>query len=181
MCSLPLTSSESRGELATAAAVAPARVVVGIADQMVTADTGVYLVTYALGSCLGIVVHDPVARVGGMLHVMLPDSSLDSAKAAANPAMFVDTGVPRLFREAYRLGAEKSRLVVKVAGGAAGNGGSDMFEIGKRNMIALRRILWQNGVLIARHDVGGSQSRTMTLDVGTGAVALRIDGTLQPL
>jgi Chemotaxis protein; stimulates methylation of MCP proteins len=176
MSSLPLTPSELGG-----APVAPSRLVVGVADQLVTADANARLVTYALGSCLGVVVHDPVARVGGMLHVMLPESSIDADKAAANPAMFVDTGVPRLFHEAYRLGATKSRLVVKVAGGAAVQGRSDMFEIGKRNMIALRRILWQNGVMIARHDVGGALSRTMTLDVATGEVTLRVDGTLQAL
>jgi chemotaxis protein CheD len=150
-------------------------------DLLVTADASAQVVTYALGSCLGIVVHDPVARVGGMLHVMLPDSSLDAGKAASQPAMFVDTGVPRLFHEAYRLGAAKERLVVKVAGGAAAQGESDMFEIGKRNMIALRKILWQNGVLIKRHDVGGTISRTMALDVRTGDVTLRIDGVLQAL
>lgn len=111
-----------------------------------------------------------------MLHVMLPDSSIDAAKAEANPAMFVDTGVPRLFREAYKLGAVKERMVVKVAGGAAVQGGSDVFEIGKRNMIALKKILWKNNVMIRSHDVGGSVSRTVTLAVGTGEVKLRIDG-----
>ena len=139
------------------------------------------LVTYALGSCLGIVAHDPVARVGGLLHVMLPDSALDVWKASAHPAMFVDTGVPRLFREAYRLGAVKERMVVKVAGGASAQGTGDMFEIGKRNMIALRKILWKNGVLIKASDVGGVVSRTMSLDVATGDVMLRIDGANQPL
>jgi chemotaxis protein CheD len=172
MSSLPLTSSER--------ATGPAKLVVGVGDLMVTADASAQLVTYALGSCLGIVVHDPVARVGGMLHVMLPESSLDAGKAESQPAMFVDTGVPRLFHDAYRLGAAKERLVVKVAGGAAAQQ-SDTFEIGKRNMIALRKILWQNGVLIARHDVGGTSSRTMTLDIRTGDVTLRIDGALQPL
>jgi chemotaxis protein CheD len=174
MSSLPLTSSE-RG------AAVPPRLVVGVGDLVTTADADLQLVTYALGSCLGVVVHDPVARVGGMLHVMLPDSSLDAHKAASQPAMFVDTGVPRLFHEAYRLGAVKERLVVKVAGGATAQGQSDLFEIGKRNMIALRKILWQNGVMITRHDVGGGSSRTMTLDIRTGDVTLRIDGALRPL
>jgi chemotaxis protein CheD len=157
--------------------VAPAeRVVVGVADLAVSSDEHASIVTYALGSCLGVMIHDPVARVGAMLHVMLPDSAIDAGKAAANPAMFVDTGVPRLFKEAYRLGAVKERLVVKVAGGAAVQGGDDMFEIGKRNMVALRRILWKNNVMIKSHDVGGSVSRTVTLDVATGHVKLRIDG-----
>jgi chemotaxis protein CheD len=155
--------------------------VVGVADLAVSGDVGMHLVTYALGSCLGVVVYDAAARVGALLHVMLPDSALDRAKAESNPAMFVDTGVPRLFREAYRLGAAKERMVVKVAGGASQQGASDLFEIGKRNMIALRKILWKNGVMIKAHDVGGVVSRTMTLDVATGGVTLRIDGANQPL
>ena len=169
MSSLPLTSSDCGG--------APTgKVVVGVADLAVSNDASASIVTYALGSCLGLMVYDPVARVGAMLHVMLPDSTIDAAKAAANPAMFVDTGVPRLFREAYKHGAVKERMVVKVAGGAAVHSGSDMFEIGKRNMIALKKILWKNNVMIKAQDVGGKVSRTVTLQVGTGEVKLRIDG-----
>ena len=152
------------------------RIVVGVADLAASRDDQASIVTYALGSCLGLMIHDPVARVGAMLHVMLPDSSIDASKAASNPAMFVDTGVPRLFQEAYRLGAVKERMVVKVVGGAAVQGGVDMFEIGKRNMVALRRILWKNNVMIKSLDVGGSVARTATLNVGDGSVTMRIDG-----
>ena len=169
MSSLPRTSSERLPG-------ASARLVVGVADYAVSMDERAFLVTHALGSCLAIVAHDPVARVGAMLHVMLPDSSIDVAKAVANPSMFVDTGVPHLFREAYKLGAMKERMVVKVAGGACVHKGTDMFEIGKRNVIALRRILWKNNVMIRAQDVGGSVSRTVTLDVGTGTVQLRTVG-----
>ncbi|MEP6998950.1 MAG: chemotaxis protein CheD [bacterium] len=150
------------------------KLVVGVADIAATADATECIITYALGSCLGVTVHDPVARVGAMLHVMLPDSTIDRDKARQNPAMFVDTGVPQLFREAYRLGAVKQRLIVKVAGGAAVQAGSDMFEIGRRNIVALRKVLWKNGVLIAAHDVGGTMSRSLTLDVATGTLTLRI-------
>ena len=108
---------------------------VGVADMAVSAGAEDIITTHALGSCLGISVHDPVARVGGLLHVMLPVSTIDSVKAAAQPMMFVDTGVPRLFLECYRLGAEKQRLRVCVAGGARVNGPDeegDFFQIGKR-------------------------------------------------
>jgi len=151
-----------------------AKLVVGVADFAATADTTEFLITYALGSCLGITLYDPVAGVGAMLHVMLPDSAIDRDKARQNPAMFVDTGVPQLFREAYRLGAVKQRLVVKVVGGAAVQTGSDLFEIGKRNIVALRKVLWKNGVLISAQDVGGTLSRTIALDVATGVLTLRI-------
>lgn len=150
----------------------------GMADMHVSADPDVLLVTYALGSCLGLVVHDPVAGVGGMLHAMLPDSSIDPAKAQDNPFMFVDTGVPLLFRAAYAAGARKERMVVKVAGGAAtGVTGDDRFQIGKRNMVRLRELFWKNGVLLAAQDVGGSHSRTLSLALDTGETRVRANGS----
>jgi chemotaxis protein CheD len=156
-----------------------ADVVVGMADLGVSSSSSERLITYALGSCLGITVFDPVARVGGMLHVMMPESEIDRAKAAANPYMFIDTGVPQLFRQCYALGARKERMEVRVAGGAAqgGEGTTDRFQIGKRNFIALRKLLWKNGVLIAAADVGGiQQSRTMSLVMATGTVITRNHG-----
>lgn len=153
-----------------------ARQVVGVAAQVVVCNTSDILVGVAIGSCLAVTVWDPDARVAGMAHVMLPDSRLDAARAASAPSMFVDTAIPRLFREAYRAGAVKERIVLKVAGGAAVLQGRDLFEIGKRNVLALRKILWRNGVLIAAHDVGGTTSRTVELDAATGAVFVRRDG-----
>ena len=152
---------------------------VGVADMVVSKSRDDCIITHALGSCLGITVHDPVAQVGGLLHVMLPLSTIDPAKAAENPYMFVDTGVPRLFLECYKLGAQKSRVVLKVAGGASSkaNPEDDYFEIGKRNFVMLRKLLWKNGVLIKAHDVGGSNSRTMQLDLNSGDVSLKINGT----
>ena len=135
------------------------------------------LITYALGSCLGIVVYDAVARVGGLLHIMLPASAVNPAKAAANPFMFVDTGVPELFKACYKAGAKKERMVLKVAGGASlqNNEETDQFQIGKRNFIMLRKVLWKNNVLIKAHDVGENLSRTMWLDMTTGNVFLKIN------
>lgn len=135
------------------------------------------LITYALGSCLGIAVYDEVAKVGGLLHVMLPVSSVNPAKAADNPLMFVDTGVPELFKACYKAGAKKERMVVKVAGGASlqNNAEGDQFQIGKRNFIMLRKLLWKNNVLIESFDVGENFSRTMSLDLATGDVVLKIN------
>lgn len=154
-------------------------VTVGMADLQVSADPAARLVTYALGSCLGIAVYDPVARVGGLLHVMLPLSEIDRERARDNPALFVDTGVPALFRACYGLGAVKSRVIVKVAGGAsaAAAGAPDQFQIGKRNMLTLRKLLWKNGVLVRAQDVGGHGiSRNMSLAVADGSVTLRSAG-----
>ena len=160
-------------------ALRAADIVVGVADLRLASGAGERLITYALGSCLGIVIHDPVARVAGLLHAMLPDSAIDRAKAERNPAMFVDTGVPLLFRESYRLGAKKERIVVKVAGGAHSGAteDADQFQIGKRNLLMLRKLLWKNNVLLHAHDVGGCQtSRTLVVDVATGAVTVRSQG-----
>ena len=154
-------------------------VVVGIADLKLSATPGERLVTYALGSCLGIAIHDPVAGVAGLLHAMLPSGAIDAEKAARTPAMFVDSGVPLLFRESYRLGARKERIVLRVVGGAhaGADESSDQFQIGKRNMLMLRKLLWKNGVVLHAHDTGGVQtSRTVFLDVGTGALTVRSHG-----
>ena len=159
----------------------PGDVVVGMADVKHSRVREDRLITYALGSCLGISVWDPVAGVGGLLHVMLPSGDIDAEKAARNPAMFIDTGVPLLFRKSYELGARKERIVVRVAGGAhhGATEDDDPFQIGKRNVLALRKILWKNNVLLHAHDVGGWQtSRTMRLDLATGEVTVRANGTL---
>ena len=148
-------------------------VVVDIADFAVSKEPGASLITYSLGSCIGVAIWDRVARVGGLLHYMLPESSLSAEKAKSNPAMFCDTGIPRLFKAAYELGAEKKRLVVKVAGGAQLLDDNGTFNIGKRNYLALRKIFWKNGVMIDGENVGGSISRTVRLDVATGKVTLK--------
>ncbi len=158
------------------------RHIIGVADMKVSKTPGDLLITYALGSCLGIAIYDPVACVGGLLHVMLPVSTIDPAKAAENPYMFVDTGVPKLFVECYKAGAHKPRLIVKVAGGASLNRTEeDQFQIGKRNLVMLRKLLWKNGVLLQAHDVGGTHSRTMALEIGSGKVTIKANGTISLL
>jgi chemotaxis protein CheD len=151
---------------------------VGIADMRVSSRRGDRLITYALGSCLGIAVYDPVALVGGLLHVMLPLSAINPDKALENPSMFVDTGVPHLFRACYAAGAVKERMVVKVAGGAYSgeHAQDDRFQIGQHNVVVLRRLLRKNGVRLHAQDIGGWQtSRTMLLQIDSGDVIVTID------
>lgn len=156
----------------------PHRVVVGVGDMALSRDQRDVLVTYALGSCLGVCIHDPVAGVGGLLHAMLPTATADRDLGQGNPARYVDSGVTALFKEAYRMGARKERIVLKVAGGASTvpEGSPDSFQIGKRNLVALRKILWRNGVLIHGEEVGGAVSRTVGLEVGTGCVSVSTNG-----
>jgi len=153
--------------------------VVGIAELRVSDDPEEVLVTHALGSCLGIVVWDPVAKVGGLLHAMLPSSDSDGARAQREPARFVDSGVSALFRASYALGARKERMITRAVGGAAmaAEGRPDRFQIGKRNHLALRSVLWKAGVLLGDADVGGHQSRTVWFHVGSGEIAIRSGGT----
>jgi chemotaxis protein CheD len=151
-------------------------VVIGIGDCKVSKEPGSTLVTYALGSCIAVIIHDPVANVGGLLHFMLPESTLDPAKAARNLFMFADTGIPLLFRSVYQLGAEKKRLAVTVAGGAQMMDTQGTFNIGKRNCLAMRKILWKAGVLVQAEQLGGEVSRTVRLEVGSGKVMLREAG-----
>ncbi len=154
---------------------------VGIAEMKVARGADDLIITHALGSCLGITAYDPTARVGGLLHAMLPQGSLNAEKAAENPYMFVDTGLPRLFEACYRAGAIKNRMIITVAGGAAmksvGGGGDDFFQIGKRNIIMLRKTLWSEGILVKASDVGGAVARTLTLEISTGEVVTRSGAT----
>jgi chemotaxis protein CheD len=152
------------------------RVVVGVGDLAVSNNPSVVLATYSLGSCIGVAIYDPVARVGGLLHAMLPDSSIDPAKAAAQPAMFIDTGLPALFRAAYQLRADKYRIQICVAGGAQVMDSGGFFNIGKRNYEALARILAQHGLRIRAEQTGGLNSRSMYLHLGSGEVRLKISG-----
>lgn len=150
--------------------------VVDIADMQVTDEPRDTLVTYSLGSCIGVVIWDASRRIGGMLHYMLPDSSIARDKAEAKPAMFADSGIPLLFRSAYAFGATKRSLTVKIAGGSQLLDDNGTFNIGKRNYAMLRKIFWKNGILIESEHVGGSISRTLRLDVESGHVTIRTRG-----
>jgi chemotaxis protein CheD len=151
--------------------------IVGVADAVVSNNVEDVIVTHALGSCLGITIYDPIAKVGGLLHVMMPLSSIDPAKGKKNPSMFIDTGVPAFFRKAYEFGAKKRNLKVKVAGGAnIQTTKNDHFAIGKRNYIVLKKIFWKNGIMIDAEDVGGTSARTVHMEIATGKVWLSIAG-----
>ena len=149
---------------------------VAISDCQVTGDPDRVLVTYALGSCIGVAIYDPAARVGGLLHFMLPQSAIDREKARVNPFMFADTGIPGLLGMAERRGANRRRLTVWVAGGAQVMDGDGVFNIGKRNYTEMRKIFWKAGLLVHAEAVGGAVSRTVKLDMATGKFLIREAG-----
>jgi chemotaxis protein CheD len=149
------------------------RVVVGVGDMAVSNNNLAVLSTYALGSCVGVVAYDPLAKVGGILHMMLPDSSISREKAIAQPAMFADTGLPLLFKSLAGLRAQHSRLRIFVAGGASVICGNDSFKIGERNVQATLDYLNRNGFAVRHVIVGGTTNRTLHLEISTGAMMLK--------
>ena len=156
--------------------------IVGISDLKISGNPDDTLITYALGSCIGVAVYDPVIKVGGLLHFMLPDSALDANKAKENEAMFADTGIPLLFKSCYAIGAEKKRMIVKVAGGASILDDGNYFRIGQKNITALRKIFWRNNVLIDAEDTGRNCNRTVRLELSKGRCTVKSsDGTVKEL
>lgn len=149
---------------------------VDISDLKVSDDPEQTIVTYALGSCIAVMVHDPVRVAAGMLHYMLPLSDISKEKAEARPAMFADTGIPLLFRTMYQLGCEKRNMIVKVAGGGSLYDDRGIFAIGQRNYTILRKMFWKSGVLISAEDVGGAKSRTARLHVASGRCTIHSQG-----
>jgi chemotaxis protein CheD len=151
--------------------------IVGVADMKVSNNTRESIITYSLGSCIGLVIYDPVVKVGGLLHYMLPESSIDKEKAALRPYMFADSGIPRLFKSAYQLGAAKQRMKIYVAGGAEILDQKGFFNIGKRNYMALKKMFFKNKVMINRQDVGGNVNRTVRIEIGTGDIYVKTSGS----
>ena len=152
-----------------------------VVGDMKYGSKGDTLVTHALGSCLGLVVYDPQILVAGLLHAMLPLSKINPEKAKANPHMFVDTGVPLLFRTLYEQGCQKSRMVVKAVGCGNPLGKNEMFKIGERNYTVLKKLLWKNNILLESEDIGGALSRTVHFNIATGQTIISSNGQKREL
>jgi len=148
------------------------RYVVGIGELAVGNQQQDVIITHALGSCIAVCVWDPIAQVGGLLHFLLPDSKINLTRAVQQPATYADTGVPLLLQEALQRGAQPTRMLVHLVGGAEIAGGGGAFNVGKRNLLAARNLLWRHGVLIKGEEVGGSLARTVHMDVGPGRIRI---------
>lgn len=119
-------------------------------------------------------MYDPAAKVGGLLHIMLPDST--QARASDNPAKFADTGIPLMLKEVLSLGAVKGRLEAKLAGGAqmfAFANATDIMRVGNRNAEAVKAILRRNGIRVVAEDTGGNYGRTVQIDLANGAYKVK--------
>ena len=148
------------------------KLTVDISDAKMSSDPSDQLVTYSLGSCIGVTVYDPNTKVGGLLHFQLPSSRTDRIKSNEKPFMFADTGMTTMMKQLTSMGAKKGDLKVKLAGGAAIMA-SQNGNIGKRNYAAIRQLLWKNGMFIDKEDIGGTSPRNVTLDINTGKVTIK--------
>lgn len=151
-------------------------ITVNISDMKVSSNPEDVLVTYSLGSCIGVTLYDPLQKIGGLIHCMLPLSKVDPERAKEVPYMFVDTGLPLMLQTLINMGANKNRIVAKVAGGAVLLDDNGMFRIGERNHIVVRKLLWKNNILISSEDVGGTIARTVYLQINDGKTIIKSAG-----
>ncbi|KIH77577.1 CheD, stimulates methylation of MCP proteins [Geoalkalibacter ferrihydriticus] len=152
--------------------------ILGIGDLGATKNPDDLVKTFALGSCVAVIMLDPKTRTAGMVHCALPEARINPAKAQERPGYFADSGIPALLREMARHGCDPSGrgFIVKLAGGAKVMDPNDTFNIGKRNLLAAKKILWAHGLGAVAEDVGGNFSRTVTITVHKGEVWLSSPG-----
>lgn len=149
---------------------------VGMAELKVAMNSSI-LKTLGLGSCVGVCVIDPVKRVGGLAHIMLP--AMSEYRDKSNPAKYADTAIAMMLEEMERLYAIKSRMVAKIAGGAQMfrfSGASTIMRIGERNVAAVRQELHKHGIPIVAEDTGGSYGRTIEFSCADGSLTIKTIG-----
>ena len=150
---------------------------VGIADMKICRAPGV-LITYALGSCVGICIYDPVLKLAGLIHIMLPN--IYNSQRDSNILKYADTGIPEMIRKMEAFGASRPRLVAKIAGGAkmfeVAGGNSSLNNIGARNVESVRQVLRKERIPILKEDVGSNYARTLSFDASTGDAIVKSFG-----
>lgn len=150
--------------------------IIGIGQFVVSSRRDERLTTYSLGSCIGLTLHDPVRRVGGLLHAQMPLSTASGTNGGDRPGRYVDTGVAAMLAALFDLGAARRNLIACAAGGASLLDENGFFNIGQRNYVVLRKVLWKNGILLAAEDVHGNVSRSMHLEMATGRTTITRQG-----
>lgn len=149
-------------------------IILGIGDFGVSKDPSANLKTYALGSCVAVVLYCPGVPAAGMIHVALPESKINLDRAREKPGFFADSGIPKLLEALAGIGAptKGKGVKVKLIGGASIMDKNQIFNIGKRNLLAIKKILWTQGLGAVAEDVGGTISRTVTMNVASGEVKI---------
>lgn len=154
---------------------------VGIADYKASLSPS-RIITIGLGSCVGITLYDGIHKIGGLAHIMLPDSKQFSS--VANPAKFADLAIPKLLEMMESMGALRGSITARICGGANMFNFTDkslIMDIGNRNVVSVKETLTRLSIPIKGEDTGGNQGRTMTLEVDTGRTYVKTvnSGTVQ--
>ena len=149
---------------------------IGIGEYVISSDPDVLLKSFALGSCVAVLVYDTDNRVAALAHIALPDSKVNTEKGNRKPGYFVDPCLPELLGGLKRSGAIRKKVWIKLVGGANIMDENRTFDIGKRNVLAVKKYLWKMQLGIIADDVGGSISRTVGLSVATGEVSISAAG-----
>ena len=154
------------------------QIILGVGDYGASNNPQDDIKTFALGSCVSVIFLDPQTRSVGMAHIALPDSAINKVKATEKPGYFADTAIPALLAKMAELGCDKrgKGIKVKLCGGANVMDTNDTFQIGKRNALAIKKILWSYGMGAIAEDLGGNYSRTVSISVSTGQVTLSSPG-----
>ncbi len=147
--------------------------IAGIGEMAVSRDLEDVMITYSLGSCIGVSMFDPEVNIGALIHCMLPLSKSDPEKAKKNPLMYVDTGIMMMLQTIFKLGVKKSNLITKVSGASSILDKKGIFRIGERNFNVLRKVLWKNDILITASDIGGETPRSMFLYMNSGKTIIK--------
>ncbi len=145
---------------------------VGIGEWKVSSDPQDLIKTYALGSCVAVLIYDASLRLGGLIHVALPDSTVDRESGRKPAGYYADVGLPLMIEELKSRGAVRAHVWVKLAGGSSVMDAAGLFDIGKRNILAVKKQLWRSTLGPIAEDVGGAISRTVTLAVADGGTTL---------
>ena len=151
-------------------------IVVGVGELYTSNNPDDVIKTYALGSCVGVIVLAPRLQAAGLLHVALSDSNINLELANARPGMFADTGISLLLKRMQEYGCNRNDLVIKLAGGASILDPNQLFEVGKRNVLAVKKVLWKYCLGAISEELGKDISRTVTIDLANGEVTISTPG-----
>ena len=148
---------------------------IGIGEMHVTNKNNHILKTYALGSCIAVIIYD-INGIGGMVHIALPDSSIIKDSEKKPEGYFADKALPILIEKMKKLGSNLKKTWIKIVGGSDSNYHNDTFNIGKGNILAVKKFLWRNGLGIIAEETGGKISRTVELHLNDGTILVSSNG-----